>query len=242
MLKKVFIFGILAVFSLVFVNLFFSFDGNEELSKLGMYYAENGPDEVGAANLVTAIVVTYRGLDTLGEVVILFLTAAIIGFYLKLTREETDPESRSESLRKPSEILQTAAMALSPLIILFGAYIFVNGHLTPGGGFQGGAVIATGFLLMLIAAPERKFSHTLISFTESISGFSFVLLGIAGILFAGGFLDNSVMSLGIFGKVLSAGIVPIIYIFVGLKVGAELTSIISSFSEHQSEIADKDSI
>ncbi len=88
---------------------------------------------------------------------------------------------------------------------------------------------------MLLANPDFKVSHTLITVTESISGFSFVLIGVLGILLAGGFLDNSLMPLGKFGTLLSAGAIPIIYIFIGLKVGAELSNIVSHLQESQKE-------
>lgn len=218
-----------------FVHLFISFEGNKELPALGKYYAENAVDEVGAQNLVTAVVVTYRGLDTLGEVVILFLTAGIIGFFLKISNSNNLANERVEKLKPASEILQTGAKALVPLIFLFGVYIFINGHLTPGGGFQGGAVIATGLVLLLMSNPTKKVNHGIITFVESVSGFSFVIIGVLGILFAGGFLDNKIMSMGTFGEILSAGAVPIIYIFIGLKVGSELSSIVGSFNEVQNE-------
>ncbi|MDA3778963.1 MAG: hypothetical protein PF487_01825 [Bacteroidales bacterium] len=235
MLKKGLILIILLAFSAIFIELLVSFNGNEELSKLGSYYANNAPTEVGAANLVTSIVVTYRGFDTLGEVVILFLAAAIIGFFLKLSKEEKDVNERKENLRATSEILQTAAKILVPIIFLFGAYIFLNGHLTPGGGFQGGAVIASGVVLLLLANPNSLINHNMLSFLESISGFSFVTIGILGIFLAGGFLDNSILELGSFGKLISAGAIPLIYIFIGLKVGSELTSIVSTLNETQQE-------
>ena len=199
MLKKSLILAVNIAFSMIFVQLFISFEGNEDLPALGKYYAENAADEVGAQNLVTAVVVTYRGLDTLGEVVILFLTAGIIGFFLKISDSDEKENDRTNKIKVAGEILQTGAKALVPLIFLFGIYIFINGHLTPGGGFQGGAVIATGFVLMLMANPIRKVNHSLISFVESVSGFSFVIIGILGILFAGGFLDNQILPLGTFG-------------------------------------------
>ena len=245
MLKKGLILGILIAFSLIFVNLFENYKGRTELPRLGAYYANNATqsvtvngvshEQVGAANLVTSVVVTYRGLDTLGEVVILFLTAAIIGFFLKLSKAEIDGESRLAQLRKSSEILETAATALVPLIFMFGIYIFINGHLTPGGGFQGGAVIATGFVLMLLASPTLHVNHAMISFVESFSGLTFVILGVLGAAIGLGFLDNTILPLGTFGKILSAGAIPVIYSFIGLKVGAELSGIVGTFNEAQAE-------
>lgn len=231
MVKNSFIFVLLLGFVFLFFNLFADFSGNTELNGLAGHYAKSAHKEVGAANLVTAVVVTYRGLDTLGEVAILFLSAAIVSFLLKIETISTE----DRKLRATSEILDTASKILVPVIFLFGIYVFINGHLTPGGGFQGGAIIASGLVLILLAKPLRQISHRLISIIESISGLSFVLLGVAGILFAAGFLDNKILSLGKFGTIFSAGAIPVIYIFVGLKVGAELSSIIVNLQENQKE-------
>ena len=113
--------------------------------------AEHGAEEVGAVNLVTAIVVTYRGLDTLGEVTILFLTAAIVALLLK-----TKVNNPGRKVRKTGEILETASMLLFPLVMTLGVYVFINGHLTPGGGFQGGAILASGLVLLLLANPLKN--------------------------------------------------------------------------------------
>ncbi len=232
MVKKFLILLLVAGMGLIIFDLYQAYDSKENLSTLGEYYAQNGAEEVGAANLVTAVVVTYRGLDTLGEVSILFLTAAILSFALSFRKED---EIEEKELRPTSEILSIASQVLTPIIMLVGIYIFINGHLTPGGGFQGGAVIASAILLMLMAKPKLEISHKIIGFVESISGLSFIIIGALGIVLAGGFLDNRIMSLGTFGTLLSAGAIPLIYIFVGLKVGAELSNIVGSMSHNQNE-------
>jgi len=232
MVKKFVILLLVAGMGLIFFDLFNSFESNGDLSQIGHYYAQNGAAEVGAANLVTSIVVTYRGLDTLGEVSILFLTAAIISFVLKFQNDEVDED---REVRPSSEVLTSATQVFTPIIMLVGIYIFMNGHLTPGGGFQGGAVIASGVVLMLMSNPKFKPNHTIISVVESFSGIGFVVIGILGILLAGGFLDNRIMSLGSFGTLISAGAIPFIYIFVGLKVGAELSNIVGTLSQAQNE-------
>lgn len=214
----------------VMFNLFRYYDSSESLNPVAEYYAENGPAEVGAANIVTSIVVTYRGLDTLGEVTILFLTAAIIGLLLASERG-----SRKKPVRESSEFLTTASNVLVPVITLIGIYIFVNGHLTPGGGFQGGAVLASSFILILLALSSNKIGHRLLDFTEAISGFTFILIGIAGIILAAGFLDTTFLPLGKFGTLFSAGAIPVIYSLIGLKVGAELSNIILELNQIQGD-------
>jgi len=232
MLKKIFTALVLLVFALILVNTYGFTGPDQQLNEVATRYAEKGPQEVGAANLVTAVIVTYRGLDTLGEVTILFLTASIIGFFLKIKKEDIQTPV---SIRKTSEILQTASKIITPMIFLLGVYVFINGHLTPGGGFQGGAIVASGLVLMLLANPLKTVNHKIITVIESISGFSFVVLGLLGLLLAGGFLDNAFIGPGRFGTLFSAGAIPIIYIFIGLKVGSELSGIVSNMQETQKE-------
>jgi multicomponent Na+:H+ antiporter subunit B len=231
MIRNLFIIAILAGLAAVFVSLFWNFGDSTTLTPLATHYATNGADEVGAPNLVTSIVVTYRGFDTLGEVTILFLVASIVSFFLKREKVQTDIAPKRET----SEIILTASRLLVPIVMVLGIYVFINGHLTPGGGFQGGAIIATAFVLLLMANPEFNINHKIIATVESVSGISFVLIGVFGILLAGGFLDNKVLPLGTFGKIFSAGAIPLIYSFVGLKVGSELSNILSNLQGIQKE-------
>ncbi len=240
MIKRIFIFIMLALMAFIFFNLASNYTENTSLSKLGHYYVEKGPLEIGAPNLVTAVVVTYRGLDTLGEVTVLFISAAGVGLLLRRSRRREDNkilekgEQTEESIsthKAASEIVETATELLLPMIILFGVYVFMNGHLSPGGGFQGGAIIASGTMFLLLALPESHLSRLMIAITESLSGFSYVVVGVLGVIWAGGFLDNRFMELGTYGDLFSAGAIPLIYTFVGLKVGFELSAVLDRFRQ-----------
>ena len=235
MLKNLLVGMVLVVMAYMFYNVYSTYETRTELAENTMahHFASKGAAEVGAANLVTSIIVTYRGFDTLGEVTILFLTASIISFFLKLKSEEKETKIKH---RDTTELLVTASQLLIPIIFLFGIYVFMNGHLTPGGGFQGGAIIATGVALMIMANPNININHNVIHWVESISGVSFVIIGILGMVLAGGFLDNRILGLGEFGEFFSAGAIPIIYSFVGLKVGAELSNILNMYQKSQKEI------
>jgi len=223
MIKKAVSFVVIAIFSLMLFAVIKEWETASRLKPLAREYVTREPAELGASNLVTAIVVTYRGLDTLGEVTVLFLAAAGVGLFLKLRdREKKTPR------RNSSEILKTGITFVLPAIIMFGVYIFLNGHLTPGGGFQGGAVIASGVLLLLLTFPDYRPKYSALHSIESLSGTLYVLAGIAGLILAGGFLDNRFLPIGNFGQILSAGAIPLIYTFIGLKVGTELTGILSS--------------
>ncbi len=230
MIKKLFVLILLIGLAVLFFQLASSYKGKDSLNETASYYAEHGAEEVGAANLVTAIVVTYRGLDTLGEVTILFLTAAIVSLLLK-TRNNAPQREVKES----SEILGTASMLLFPIVIALGVYVFINGHLTPGGGFQGGAILASGLVLLLLANPLKNVQSRIFTIVESLSGFTYVGIGIAGLFLAGGFLDNRILPLGQFGTLLSAGILPVIYILIGMKVGSELSGILIQFQNKQGD-------
>ena len=243
MIKRIVIFLVLAMLAIIFLNLAANYSEKTSLSPLGHYYAEQGPAELGAANLVTAVVVTYRGLDTLGEVTVLFISAAGVGLLLRRTRRKEDDEDLEKGDRaeetagthKPaSEIVETATQLLLPMVILFGIYVFLNGHLSPGGGFQGGAIIASGTMFLLLALPESHISRLMIAMTESLSGFSYVVIGVLGVLLGGGFLDNRIMGLGTYGSLFSAGAIPLIYVFVGLKVGFELSAVLDRFRKEDS--------
>lgn len=243
MLRNSLILIVVVGFAAILFTMFNAWQPSEALSPIAIHYTEKGPAEVGASNLVTAVVVTYRGLDTLGEVTILFVTAAIIGFFLGMIHKNdrlkpegaaTENEDSSKTIQT-SEIFVTASRLLVPIILLLGTYVFINGHLTPGGGFQGGAIVASAFVLLLLAKPQSKLNHTIIRWVESVSGVAFVIIGILGIFLAGGFLDNKILPLGTFGTLLSAGVIPLLYIFIGLKVGSELTNIISHLQKPKTE-------
>ena len=238
MIKRLFIMMMLVLMALIFVQLASNYTENSSLLKLGRYYVEEGPRELGAPNLVTAVVVTYRGLDTLGEVTVLFISAAGVGLLLRRTRRKGDHEDLKRGDRaeetagthKPaSEIVETATELLLPMVMLFGIYVFLNGHLSPGGGFQGGAIIASGTMFLLLALPESHISRLMVALTESLSGFSYVIIGVLGVIMAGGFLDNRIMGLGTYGTLFSAGAIPLIYTLVGLKVGFELSAVLDRF-------------
>jgi multicomponent Na+:H+ antiporter subunit B len=229
MIKNFLVLILLIALATIFTILFLGYTPDKELNYTANYYANHTAQDIGAANIVTAIIVTYRGLDTIGEVTVLFLTAAIVG--LLLAHGIHNSKSLKRKITKSGELITTGTNLLVPLILLLGAYVFINGHLTPGGGFQGGAIVASATLLILLTDPLRGFSHRLISIIESISGILFVSLGVLGMFYAGGFLDNSILPLGEYGSLFSAGAIPIIYSLIGLKVGAEFSSMLVNFSE-----------
>ncbi len=194
--------------------------GKDRMS-VGHHYLQNTIAETGSVNTVTSIVVSYRGFDTLGEVTVLFLAATGLGAIL------FDKRGKKRRKQNASSLVRTTSKIFFPLIVLLGAYVFVHGHLTPGGGFQGGAIIATGVLMMYMSYRRFETNHKALTIIESLAGLSFVSIGMAGLILGSSFLENF-LPMGTPNTLLSAGIIPIIYSAVGLKVGAELTGVLDT--------------
>lgn len=226
MIKHLFIWLAILGMMWMFLPLVLSFAVSSETPELALNYAAVSVDKLNVPNLVTSIVVSFRGLDTLGEVSVLFLATAGVGFILRKRGKKLSER------RKGSEILKSGSAFLAPLIIVFGIYIFTHGHLSPGGGFQGGVVIASAFLLMALADVEFRFSHLLLMSVESLGGIAYVLIGLTALIVIGvnSFLDPTVLPGGEYLTLFSGGAIPIIYSLIGLKVGAELSSVIESMS------------
>ena len=184
----------------------------------------------GVANAVTSVVVYFRGFDTLGEIAVLFIAALGIG--LMVSSHESHKRDKEES----NFILQTASKLLFPFITLFGVYVMIYGHLSPGGGFQGGVIIASGVLLLLISYQNFEVPHALIVALETLAGVSYVLIGLLGLWildhFLGNFLPHDISQMGL---LISGGIIPLIYIIVGIKVGSEMSMIVQNLIQRSDD-------
>ena len=213
---------------LVFASVAINHTQSVSLWPLARSYVELVPRELGAPNVITGILLNYRAFDTLGEVAVLFMVAAGVGLVLGRQPNPTvaDPPGPA---RPSSEIVQIATRILAPLISIFGAYIIMNGHISAGGGFQGGAVLASCLILWLLADARFQVDVKLLGLLESVAGVLFVLVGIAGLIFAGGFLDTRVLPLGELGAFFSAGAIPLLSLLLGIKVGCELSVILARF-------------
>ncbi len=210
--------------SFIIIVLIQVFLGIEQTNNsLGQSLLQMNLEQTGSANAVTSVVTYFRALDTLGEVTILFLSI----FGISLTLENLS--NKSNIFAYENKILQIGTKVLAPLIILFGIYIILHGHLSPGGGFQGGVIIASGFLLHFLAYGDGfNLNHKIVTLFESLSGAGFIMAGILSFLLVNQFLGNF-LPLGEVRNLFSAGIIPIIYIFVGLKVASEITVMIEYF-------------
>lgn len=203
-------------------------------------------------DVVTAVNFDYRGFDTLGEESILFMSVIGTSLLLRPQKKETeeeDEQSRSlqqdidESERrrapKTSDAVRVLTLALTGPLVVYGWYIITHGQLTPGGGFQGGVILATPPLLVYIAGDFKTFKRiTRQALVEGIEGagiFSFVLVGMLGLFVGGAFMQN-VLPLGETGSVISGGTIPLLNIATGLAVSGGFVQLIYVFLEQTLEV------
>jgi len=127
-----------------------------------------------------------------------------------------------------SVIVKTVTRWIKGFIFLFGIYLILFGHISPGGGFAGGVVLAASYVLLTLAFGKdvslKRLSKLAAHELDSLGALMFLLVGLWGLWFSGSFLLNFIHrnSPGQDFKLLSAGIIPLCNIAIGLKVGASL--------------------
>jgi len=189
-----------------------------------------------ATDLVSSLTFDYRGFDTLGEEFILFVSATGCAVLLRAQRDEHSVEQAAEraearAAEVSSPLRALGAALLAPVLVL-GGYVVAHGHLTPGGGFQGGVILAAGVVLVFIAgqlfALRRVRPMGAVELGEAIGAAGFALIAAGGLIFGVAALDNF-LPLGTAGDLLSAGTIPLLNVSVGLEVGGAFTLAVSEF-------------
>ena len=137
-----------------------------------------------------------------------------------------------------SRIVKTVTNITFPLVLIYGLYVIAHGHLTPGGGFQGGAVVASGLAMILVAYGSvwtmKKINEKHLSALESLGALGFIGLAFLGLIFGTWFFNNYLVGdeilFGGIGEGLAnintAGVIPLMNFAVGLKVIAGLFAIV----------------
>ena len=209
---------------------------NPDNNIVSQRYIENGLQETGALNIVSGMILTYRAFDTFGETNVLFVAACCVMILLMIDEtllKKLDAKGGDRYFEpKNDAILQGTAFVLCPIIFIFGIYIILNGHLSPGGGFSGGATIGAG---MILYASAFSFKDTQRFFDEKVYKIAKIsalcVYGLIGIYYyvtgANG-IENHI-PLGIPGHIVSAGIIFPINICVGLEVACTMYAFYALF-------------
>ena len=204
-------------------------------------YIEKGLEETGAVNIVSGMILDYRAFDTLGESHVLFVATITVLILLRVDKKKKDGkaisiEEAEENDRiyepKNDAILQMTAMVLVPVIIIFGIYVILNGHLGPGGGFSGGAIIGAGLILYLNAFGFKKTERFFTEKTYKMISFvslSFYCLAKSYSFYTGANHIESIIPKGTPGAILSSGLILPLNIAVGLVVASTMYAFYAMF-------------
>ena len=198
-------------------------------------YIEVSPEEIGIPNIVTSVLASYRGFDTLGEVVVVF--TALVGVLSLLKVRQVNPvrtvgrtAGRSPHGR-PYPVLQVVALITIPFIILFALYVQFHGEYGPGGGFQAGVILAVGFILYTLTyGLDDGLLLAPLWLIKSLAAVGVLLYGGTGLvsmLRGGTYLDYSVLAADpVTGQHL--GII-LIELGVGITVATVLITVFYAF-------------
>ena len=221
---------------------------NPDNNEVARRYIENGLDETGAVNIVSGMILDYRAFDTFGESCVLFVATICVTIMLRIDGrggagddEETESSKKAFGIRESAfakldtrnyependTILRKSALIVFPIIMVFGVYVILNGHISPGGGFSGGAILGAGFVLFLSAFGFNKTERFMNANTVRIITLVALLvycLSKCYSFFTGANHLESGIPLGTPGAILSSGLILVLNICVGMVVACTMYS------------------
>ncbi|MDD5773002.1 MAG: MnhB domain-containing protein [bacterium] len=203
---------------------------------VALYYNKNAVSDVNSMNVVSAMILDYRAYDTLYEAVILF-TAMICVLSVLLFGSGNGSGSGKDWV--PSINVMDITKRMVPFILMFGLYIIFRGHLSAGGGFQGGVIIGAGFIIYTIVFGSEKagryIPEGILTIMNSLGMSIFVCFGLLGIITGYNFLTNKIAGIppmGQAGVLLSSGTLLWINIGIGMNVSGAIIRIFYAFQKN----------
>ncbi|HJS88007.1 MAG TPA: MnhB domain-containing protein [Acetobacteraceae bacterium] len=217
------------------------------LLNLHPYGEFHGPDEIRieaialherhVTNLDAFVNFDLRALDTLGEEFIFF--TAIVGLSLVLRRLPGEAEegkslplAAGRSAPEPDELTRWITPAYVPALVVFGLYVLIHGHLTPGGGFQAGAIIGSALAMIYVAFGYSAFSHTVdqerTEVVEAAAAACYIATGLTALAIGASFLTN-ILPVGETGRLYSAGTIWILNDVSGAAVSFGFLTMMAEF-------------
>lgn len=209
-----------------------------ENNEVATRYIEQGLTETGAVNIVAGMILDYRAFDTFGESCVLFVATCCVLILLRVDQDEAPASRALEDMNdrsfepKNDTILQWAARILVPLIIIFGIYVILNGHISPGGGFSGGAIIGAGLILYVTAfgfEKTRRFMNEKVVKVLTVAALLFYCAAKSYSFFTGANDLHSFITPGTPGNILSAGLIVYLNICVGIVVACTMYTFYALF-------------
>lgn len=211
---------------------------NPASNEVAAKYIEDGLQDTGAVNIVTGMILDYRAFDTFGESNVLFIATCTVLILLRSDKKKDKKQAAAEENKeqyyepKDDSILQKITFFLFPIIVIFGIYVILNGHISPGGGFSGGAIIGAGLILYANAYGFEKLNRF---FTEktykwvSFCALAFYCLAKSYSFFTGANHLESGIPLGTAGDIISSGLILPLNICVGMVVACTMYAFYTLF-------------
>lgn len=197
---------------------------------LSAYYLEKSVEETGVPNVVTAILASYRGFDTMGELVVIFIAG--IGV-LSLLESTSKTKLTSASSLHEHTVLRIVSKMLIPLIMMFALYVQFHGDYGPGGGFQAGVIFASAIILYsILFGPDAARTVMTDRVTRLLAAFGILLYagtGFAAMANGGAFLDYTYLR----DEQVSAQLLGILLVElgVGITVAAVMVRVFLEFDQ-----------
>lgn len=212
----------------------FGATGNPTQNIIVDKYIEDGINNTGATNFVTGMILDYRAFDTLGESFVLFTAVSCVFILLKHTKARKEKEDAYVLFNDP--ILRSCASIIIPIILLFGLYVILNGSISPGGGFSGGAIVGAGLIFYsLVFGHERMQKFFNIKVFKTISSVSLLTYCICKaysfFTSVNGYYNffDTLIDMQKYGHIFSGGLIFILNACVGLVVSCTMYGLYSLF-------------
>jgi multicomponent Na+:H+ antiporter subunit B len=189
------------------------------------------PSERHVSNVVAAVVFDYRGFDTLGEEFILFSAAMGVALLLRETRVAASGQPQD---RVQSDALRLVGLAFVAALLVIGLNVVAHGYITPGGGFQGGVVLAAAFALVYLAGEYRAYRRLTptagIDLAKGAGVGGYAVIGVVSLLLGSAYLHNF-GPLGTSGTLASGGSIGMLNVATALEVSAAFVLLFTEFLE-----------
>ncbi|MCX5387167.1 hydrogen gas-evolving membrane-bound hydrogenase subunit E [Streptomyces sp. NBC_00083] len=191
------------------------------------------------ANVISSVNFDLRAFDTLGEESILF--AAVLGTVV-LLRQTRDEREVAPAPERVAPAVRRYALIMLPVALLTGLYVVAHGQLSPGGGFQGGVVVATALHLLYIGADYRALERIrpvgIYEVGDAAGEGAYLVIGVAAMVQGSAFLANTLLPYGTFNTLASGGTVPLLNAAVGMEVASAVVVLLAHFLDQAVEIED----
>lgn len=216
-----------------------------EGTSVGLYYDRNAVKDCGSPSAITAMILDFRGYDTLYETTVIFL--AMIAALSVLVRKKAPEESLMfGKVHEPwlgltrYNVVGTVIKKMVPFMVMYGLYVIFHGEVSPGGGFQGGVILGASFVLyaLVFSYPEgkKKMTEDTLRVLNGLGPFLYAFTGLIGIITGYTFLANKVIKTiphGIEGTLFSSLPLLLIEIGIGIGIGSIITHIFYGYVEEK---------